>query len=388
MERCGAVEPSEVCWSVARPTLGSMPDPLLFQPFTLRGLEVRNRLWVSPMCQYSCPSAGRAMGVPGDWHLQHIGALARGGAGLVVVEATGVVPEGRISPHCPGLWNDAQQAAFARLALIAHSHGARIAIQLGHAGRKASVTPMLPGETGGSVPFEAGGWQTVAPSAIAYGDLAAPRALTLDEIAQVRQAFVASASRAVEAGFDAVELHAAHGYLLHQFLSPFSNQRTDIYGGSPQNRARLLREIVRDIRAEHPRLPLLVRISATEWVDGGFDVASSRQLAGWLAEDGVDLIDVSSAANVPQVRVPVGPSYQVGLAAEVRQAGLPVGAVGLITSAEQAEGILASGQADVVFLGRALLENPHLPLAWAHRLGAPHAAQLVPPQYFRARFRG
>lgn len=376
-----------------------MPDPLLFRPFELRGLETRNRLWVSPMCQYSCPSEGPEQGVPGDWHLQHIGALARGGAGLVMVEATGVVPEGRISPNCPGLWNDAQESAFARLVGIAHGHGARIGIQLGHAGRKGSVFPMLPDQPNASVPRGEGGWQTVAPSALAFGDLAVPRRLTAEEVAGVREAFLTAADRAVRAGFDAVELHAAHGYLLHQFLSPFSNERDDEYGGSPENRARLLREIAGGIRAAHPELPLIVRVSATEWVgadsraaqrgaERGFDVEATIQLAGWLAADGVDLIDVSSAANLPSVRVPVGPSYQVALAAQVRAAGLPVGAVGLITAAEQAEGILASGQADVVFIGRALLENPHLPLRWAERLGAPTARELVPGPYFRARFRG
>ncbi len=365
-----------------------MPDPLLFRPFELRGLETRNRLWISPMCQYSCPSEGPETGVPGDWHLQHIGALARGGAGLVMVEATGVVPEGRISPNCPGLWNDAQERAFARLVGVAHAHGARIGIQLGHAGRKGSVHPMLPSSPDASVPASEGGWATVAPSAIAFGGLAAPHALGTEGIAGVRDAFLAAADRAVRAGFDAVELHAAHGYLLHEFLSPFSNERDDRYGGGPENRARLLREIARGIRAAHPGLPLLVRISATEWTPGGFDLDAATQVAGWLSEDGVDLVDVSSAANLPGVRVPVGPSYQVALAARVRTAGLPVGAVGLITSAEQAEGILASGQADVVFIGRAALENPHLPIAWAHRLGAPTARELVPGPYFRARFGG
>ena len=365
-----------------------MPNPLLFQPFALRGLEFRNRLWVSPMCQYSAPGEGPEQGVPGDWHLQHLGGLARGGAGLVMVEATAVVPEGRISPNCLGLWNDAQEQAFARIVPLVHPHGARIGIQLAHAGRKGSTHPMLPDRPNGSVPLGEGGWQTVAPSALPFGDYAAPHALSTTEIAGVVESFAQAADRAVRAGFELIELHAAHGYLLHQFLSPFSNEREDEYGGSPENRARLVREIARRIRADHPALPLLVRVSATEWVDGGFDPEAATQLAGWLAEDGVDLIDVSSAANVPDVRVPVGPSYQVALAAQLRTAGLPVGAVGLITSAEQAEGILASGQADVVFLGRALLENPHLPIAWAHRLGAPKAAELVPPQYFRARFRG
>lgn len=347
------------------------------------------------MCQYSTPSEGPDQGVAGDWHLQHIGALARGGAGLVVVEATGVVPEGRISPNCPGLWNDRQERAYARLAEIAHSHGAKIAVQLAHAGRKASTYPMLPAQPGGSVPVDEGGWQTVGPSAVTFGELAEPRALTTEEVQGVAAAFRAAANRAVNAGFDAVELHAAHGYLLHQFLSPFSNQRTDAYGASPEGRALLLREIARGIRADHPTLPLLVRISATEWTTDeqgastGFDIEAAKQLASWLAEDGVDLIDVSSAANVPDARPPyIGPSYQVSLASQVRSTGIATGAVGMITQAEQAESILVTGQADVIFVGRALLENPHLPLQWAHRLGAPDASELVPGPYFRARFRG
>ncbi len=365
-----------------------MANPLLFQPYTIRETEFRNRLWVSPMCQYSTPSAGPDQGVPGDWHLQHIGGLARGGAGLVIVEATGVVPEGRISPNCPGIWNDAQEAAFARLAEIAHAHGAKLGVQLGHAGRKGSTYPGLPGHENATVPVAEGGWEPVAPSAIAYGHYAVPRELTTEEVREVVQAFISGADRAVRAGLDAVELHGAHGYLLHQFLSPFSNQRSDEYGGSPENRARIVREIARGIRAAHPTLPLIVRISATEWVDGGFDIAAAKQLAGWLAEDGVDLIDTSSAANIPDVRIPVGPGYQVALAAEVRATGMPTGAVGLITSAAQAETVLASGQADVIFLARPLLENPHLPLFWAKELRAPSADSLVPGPYHRARFGG
>lgn len=365
-----------------------MPDPLLFRPITLRGSEFRNRLWVSPMCQYSAPSDGPNTGVAGDWHVQHLGALARGGAGLVMVEATGIVAEGRISPKCLGLWNDAQEAALARIVPLVHDHGAKIGIQLAHAGRKASNYPSLRGVPSGALPIAEGGWPTVGPSALPFGDFPAPRALSTDEVRDLVEAFAQAADRAVRAGVDLIELHGAHGYLIHQFLSPFSNDRDDAYGGSPEHRARFVREIARRIRADHPQLPLLVRISATEWVDGGFDPAAATQLAGWLAADGVDLIDVSSASNVPKVRIPVGPSYQVGLAAQVRTAGLPVGAVGMITTAEQAEGILATGQADVIFLGKPLLENPHLPLAWAHRLGVEDAAELVPPQYFRAKFRG
>ena len=361
-----------------------MVDPLLFRPFELRGMEVRNRLWVAPMCQYSVVEED---GVPRDWHLLHIGGLARGGAGLVIVEATAVVAEGRISPRDLGLWNDEQEGAFARLASAAHAHGAKVAVQLAHAGRKASTQPSLPGFPDGSVPEAEGGWRTVAPSAIAFGSFDLPRELDLDELPGVSAAFADSADRAVRAGFDAVEVHAAHGYLLHQFLSPLSNRRDDGYGGDLAGRARLLRESVRAIRDRHPDLPIIVRLSATEWRDGGFDVREAVRVTEWLEQDGADLVDVSSGGNVPDARIPVGPSYQVPLAEQLRREGtLPVGAVGLITQAAQAEAVLATGQADVVGLGRPLLTDPHLPIRWAHELRAPSAEALVPPQYRRARF--
>ena len=363
-----------------------MANPQLFQPITVRGLEVRNRLWVPPMCQYSAAAAGPEQGVPIDWHLVHWGALGRGGAGMVVVEATAVAPEGRISPNCLGLWNDAQEAAFARALPIAQAHGARFAIQLGHAGRKASTHPWLRDAPAGSVPESAGGWPTVAPSAVPFTGLATPRALSTAEVRGVIAAFVAAAGRAARAGFDAVEIHAAHGYLIHEFLSPLSNLRDDEFGGSPENRARLLREVVRGIRTAHPELPILVRISGDEWVAGGFDPAAARQVVQWIAADGADFVDASSGGNVAEARIPVGPSYQVPIAAALRGAGLPIGTVGLITSAEQAEGILATGQADVISVGRPVLANPALPLAWAHALRAEHAAALVPESYWRARF--
>ncbi|RGE20069.1 NADH:flavin oxidoreductase/NADH oxidase [Leucobacter sp. wl10] len=360
-----------------------MADPLLFQSFRLRDLEVRNRLWVAPMCQYSVSEED---GVPRDWHLQHIGGLARGGAGLVMVEATAVVPEGRISPRDVGLWNEDQTAAFARLAEIAHGHGARIGVQLAHAGRKASTHPWLPGFPEGSVPEGEGGWETAAPSAVPFGDLAVPRELDAEGIARVVRGFADAADRAVAAGLDAVEVHAAHGYLIHEFLSPLSNRRDDAYGGDLAGRARLLRETVRAIRDRHPALPIVVRVSATEWTEGGFDVEQAAAVAEWLADDGADLIDVSSGGNTTGAGIPVGPSYQVALAERVRRGPLPVSAVGLITSAAQAEGILASGQADVISLARPLLADPHLPIRWAHELRAPSATGLVPPQYRRARF--
>ena len=363
-----------------------MTNPHLFQPIAVRGLEVRNRLWVPPMCQYSAAAQGPEQGVPTDWHLVHWGALGRGGAGMVVVEATAVVPEGRISPNCLGLWNDAQEATFARALPIARASGARFAIQLAHAGRKASTHPWLRDAPAGSVPESAGGWPTVAPSAVPFSGLAAPRALTTAEVRGVIAAFVAAAGRAVRAGFDAVEIHAAHGYLIHEFLSPLSNLRDDEFGGSAENRARLLREIVRGIRAAHPELPILVRISGDEWVAGGFDPAAARQLVQWIAADGADFVDASSGGNVAEARIPVGPSYQVPIAAALRGAGLPVGAVGLITSPEQAEGILATGQAEVISVGRPVLVNPALPTVWAHALRAEHAAELIPAPYWRARF--
>ncbi|QIK64341.1 NADH:flavin oxidoreductase/NADH oxidase [Leucobacter viscericola] len=358
-----------------------MADPILFHPITVRNLEIRNRLWVAPMCQYTAVD-----GVVGDWHLQHLGGLARGGAGLVTMEATGVVPEGRISPNCPGIWNEDQLTPLRHIVEVVHSHGAKIGIQLAHAGRKGSTYPSLPELPSGSVPVEEGGWETVAPSAIPFGDYATPRALETSELPALVSAFAAGADRAVSVGFDLVEIHAAHGYLLHEFLSPLSNKRTDEYGGDLAGRSRLLLEIVRAIRANHPGLPISVRISATEWVEGGFTVEESTELSALLDEAGADFVSVSSAANVPNAPIPVGPSYQVGLAAAVRRGPLPVGAVGLITTSTQAEGILATGQADVILLARPLLTNPHLPITWAHELRAPAAASLVPPQYARARF--
>lgn len=344
-----------------------MAAPHLFEPITLRAVEFRNRLWVSTMCQYSADAHD---GVATDWHLVHYPAFARGGAGLVIVEATAVVPEGRISPADLGIWGDEHVAQLARITELVHGLGGKAAIQLAHAGRKASTQPWLPGAQDGSVPRDAGGWETVAPSAIAFGALDAPRELTRDEIAGVVEAFVAGAGRAVSAGFDAVEVHAAHGYLLHEFLSPVSNRRTDEYGGDLAGRARIHREIVRAIRAAHPELPMLVRVSATDWTDGGLTADETATVAGWLAEDGADFIDTSSGANVPDAKIPVGPGYQVPLAARVREAGLPVGAVGMITQPWQAETILATGQADVVLAAREWLRDPNLALNWAVALRA------------------
>lgn len=352
----------------------------LFSPITLRNVEFRNRLWVSPMCQYS---AAARDGMPGDWHLAHYAGMARGGAGLVIVEATGVLPEGRISPECLGLWNDEQAEAFARIAELVHAAGAKAAVQLGHAGRKGSTWPMLPGEPDGSVPLDQGGWETVAPSALAFGEYEEPRALTAAGVREIIAGFVAAARRGASAGFDAVEVHGAHGYLGHQFLSPLSNRRTDEYGGDLRSRARFLTEIVAGIRDELPELPVLVRLSATDWVEGGLTPEDVRQTAEWLREAGADLIDVSSGANTPRAAIPVGPAYQAPLAAVVREAGLPVASVGLITEPAQAESLLTLGAADAVCVGREWLRNPYLGLHWAKALRADVEA-LRPQQVWRA----
>jgi 2,4-dienoyl-CoA reductase-like NADH-dependent reductase (Old Yellow Enzyme family) len=345
----------------------------LFTPISLRGLTARNRVWVAPMCQYSATD-----GLPDDWHLAHLGSFVRAGVGVVLTEATAVVPEGRISPQDTGLWNDEQVAAWRRITDFAHGQGAAIGVQLSHAGRKASVeAPWV----GGTAAAEDGGWQPVGPSPTAYPGLLDPRELSREEIARLPEAFADAAERAIAAGFDLVELHAAHGYLLHQFLSPLANQRTDEYGGSFANRTRLLHEVVDAVRARVPQdLPVLVRISATDWLEGGWDADQSVALAAEL-RDRVDLIDVSTGGVAP-ARIEVGPGYQVPFAERVRaEAGIPTGAVGLITEPAQAETIVKNGQADVVLLARALLREPHWALRAARELGGEVA---WPRQYERA----
>lgn len=352
---------------------------MLFHPFTLRGTTFRNRIVASPMCQYSA-----ADGVPNDWHLVHLGGLATGGAGLVIAEATAVMPEGRISPHDTGLWDDAQAEAFARIARFVQGQGAVAGIQLAHAGRKASTR--RPWEGPGVVPPADGGWtNVVAPSAIPFGEsYATPRALDRDEITAVVDAFRAAARRARHAGFRVAEIHAAHGYLLHEFLSPLCNARTDDFGGSFEGRIRFVLDVVGAVRAEWPDShPLFVRISATDWADGGWSVDDSVQLARQLRERGVDLIDCSSGGAVRTARVPVGPGYQVPFARRIRaEAGIATGAVGMITDARQADEIVTSGAADVVLLARELLRNPRWPLAAARTLGVEGP---WPRQYERAR---
>ena len=354
--------------------------PALFTPLTLRGLTLRNRVWLAPMCQYALTAGD---GVPTDWQLVHLGARAQGGFGLILTEATAVVPEGRISPHDTGLWNDEQVRAWARVVDFVHGQGAAIGVQLAHAGRKAATYRGFPGEPGGTVPPENGGWPTVGPSAEAFPGLATPHALARSEIADVVASFGDAAARADAAGFDVVEVHAAHGYLLHQFLSPLANHRTDEYGGGFAGRTRLAVEVVDAIRSRWPEhKPLLVRLSGTDWLDGGWDVDQSTRLAALLGEHGVDLVDVSSGGVLP-AEIPVGPGYQVPLAAAIRTAGLPVAAVGLITEPAQAEAIVASGQADAVLLARAALREPGWPWRAAAELGMGVRETAYPPNYLR-----
>jgi len=350
----------------------------LFSPLKLRGVEFRNRIFVSPMCQYS--SEG---GLPTDWHMVHLGSRAVGGAACVIVEATGVSREGRISPGDSGLWSEGHADAFEPISAFIRSQGAVPGIQLAHAGRKASTA--APWDGGGLVPAARGGWTPLAPSPIAFAEgYAVPREMTSADIRAVVEQFARGARLARRAGFDVVELHFAHGYLVHEFLSPLSNKRTDAYGGSLPNRMRLALEIAKAARAEWPQeLPLFARISATDWADGGWDLPDSIELSKQLKAAGVDLIDCSSGGTLPKARIPIGPGYQVPFAEAIRkEAKIATGAVGLITKPEQAERVVASGQADVVLLARELLRDPYWPLRAAKALGADIP---WPRQYARAR---
>ncbi|MGZ8176535.1 NADH:flavin oxidoreductase/NADH oxidase [Williamsia sp. SKLECPSW1] len=356
----------------------------LFTPLTLRDVTFDNRVWMSPMCQYSCFERD---GMPGDWHLAHLGSHAIGGFGLVMTEAAAVTPEGRISPEDAGMWNDEQAGAWARIVDFVHAQDSRAGVQLAHAGRKASTwSPFAEDE--GSVPESQGGWEAVAPSAVAFEGYATPRALAADEIADVVQAFADAARRADEAGFDVVEIHAAHGYLLHEFLSPLSNRRDDTYGGDFEGRTRLLVEVAEAVRSAWPAgKPLFVRISSTDWTDGGWSGDDSVALAQRLADVGVDLVDASTGGNV-LADIPVGPGYQVPFASQIRdKASVATAAVGMITDAEQAETILGTGQADAVFLARAALRDPAWPLRAAHTLGLDHHEAPYRPQYLRGAWR-
>lgn len=349
----------------------------LFDTLKLRDITLNNRIGLPPMCQYSAQD-----GLAADWHFVHYGSRAVGGAGLMIIEATAVVPEGRISPGDLGLWNDEQIEPLARVARFAQAQGCVAAVQLAHAGRKASVG--LGWQPQRTLDADEGGWVPVAPSALSFGEAyAVPKELDAAAIAEVIARFVASTHRAREAGFQSVEIHAAHGYLLHQFLSPLTNQRTDAYGGSFENRTRLVREVVKAVRAEWPeRLPLLVRLSATDWVEGGWTADETVELCRTLKTLGVDLIDVSTGGLVPTTKIPVGTGFQTEFAARIRrEADIPTAAVGLITSPEQADHIVRTGQADVVLLGREMLRNPHWPLMAAKALGV---STNWPMQYLRA----
>lgn len=350
----------------------------LFQPLTLRQLTLPNRIAVSPMCQYSARD-----GLANDWHLVHLGSRATGGAGLVIAEATAVAPEGRISLQCLGLWCDAQIEPLRRITRFIDSQGAVAGIQLGHAGRKAGVWRPWAGRSG-ALPLDDGGWTPLAPSALPFAaDHHTPRAMSRAQIATLIADFASAAGRARAAGFRVVEIHAAHGYLLHQFLSPLSNVRDDDYGGSFANRTRLLLEVVEAVRAVWPaELPLLVRLSATDWLDGGWSEPETVELARLLKARGVDLIDLSSGGLAPGAQIPLGPGYQVRFAERVRhEAQIATGAVGQISEPAQAEQVLRCGQADLVLLARELLRDPYWPLHAAEALGHRLA---WPAQYVRA----
>lgn len=354
--------------------------PKLFEPIKLRELEVKNRIWIAPMCQYSCENKD---GVPGSWHEIHLASRAIGGAGLIVVEASGVSPEGRITPWCTGIWNDEQAKAWKKIVDLCHVHGAKMAMQLAHAGRKASNHR---GSSGvGTIPISEGGWETVSSTSQAFGDYDAPRKLSVSEISDLVKAFGVAAKRSVDAGFDAVEIHGAHGYLLHQFLSPLSNDRDDEYGGSLENRARMLMEVIAEIRKSIPEtVPVLLRLSATDYAEGGWDQEQTATVSGWATEAGVDLIDVSSGGIITGVKIPSGPGYQVPLAEYVAdRISEPVSAVGQITDPHQAEQILQSGKVDVIMIARASLRDPYWPLRAAAELGV---EVQWPDQYSRGKW--
>ena len=349
----------------------------LFSPLQLRGVILRNRVIVSPMCQYSSQE-----GLASSWHLVHLGSRAVGGAGMVIAEATAVVPEGRISPQDSGLWNDKQTEAWKPITRFIKENGAIPAIQLAHAGRKAAT--FAPWDGDGPV-GTLSGWESVGPSPLAFDqNYPAPRELAEQEVASLPRRFADAAKRAVAAGFEVVELHFAHGYLVHSFLSPLTNRRRDSYGGNFDRRIRLATDIAAAVRSEIPeRMPLLARVSATDWVEGGWDLPQTVELAKRLKTDGVELIDCSTGGLLPNAKIPVGPGFQVPFAQAIRrEAGVATGAVGFITDPQQAEEIVASGKADAVILARELLRDPYWPLRAAGVLGA---AGPWPKQYARAK---
>ncbi|MEW2511993.1 NADH:flavin oxidoreductase/NADH oxidase [Streptomyces sp. NPDC046870] len=355
----------------------------LFEPITLREVTIPNRVWMPPMCQYSADPVGPLAGAPNDWHFAHYAARAAGGTGLIVVEATAVSPEGRISPYDLGLWNDTQVEAFRRITRFLTAQGTVPAVQIGHSGRKASTD--RPWKGGAPVGPEAHGWQPLAPSALPFDERhPVPAELTADQIAEIVGQFAAAARRALAAGFQAVEIHGAHGYLINEFLSPHSNHRTDAYGGSYENRTRFALQVVDAVREVWPAdKPVFFRVSATDWLrDGGWTPEDTVRLARDLHTHGVDLLDVSTGGNAAGVTIPTGPGYQVPFAARVKaETPMPVAAVGLITEPGQAEKIVANGEADAVLLGRELLRNP----SWARQAARELEAQVrVPDQYHRS----
>ena len=351
--------------------------PHLFEPLPLRSLTLSNRIIVSPMCQYSSLD-----GFSTDWHFVHLASRAVGGAALIFTEASAVTPDGRISPQDLGIYDDGHVPGLARIVHFIHGQGSRAGIQIAHAGRKGSTA--RPWEGGREVPPSAGGWQPVGPTSQPFGPgYPVPRALSASDLVSIVDAFRQAAGRALAAGFDVVEIHAAHGYLIHEFLSPLVNTRTDQYGGSYDNRVRLCLEIVETVRAVWPdQLPVFVRVSSTDWKEGGWDIDQCVELARRLRDCGVDVIDCSSGGAVPDAIVPVGPGYQVFFAERIRrEAGIATGAVGLITEPKQADAIVRDGRADCVLIARELLRDPYWPLRAARELG--HAVPW-PPQYLRA----
>jgi 2,4-dienoyl-CoA reductase-like NADH-dependent reductase (Old Yellow Enzyme family) len=352
----------------------------LFSPLKIREITFRNRAWVSPMCQYSSNE-----GQPTDWHVVHLGSRAVGGAGMVMVEATAVSPIGRISPVDSGIWSDDHVPAFTRIARFVREQGAVPAMQLAHAGRKASTA--APWMGGGAVKPEDGGWETIAPSAIPFSPaLPAPREMSADDIEFVVRQFRTAAERAEDAEFEVIELHMAHGYLMHEFLSPLSNQRKDEFGGSLENRMRMPLRVAVEVRSAWPKeLPMFVRISCTDWVEGGWDLEQSITLAKELKKIGIDLIDCSSGGSSPGAKIPTGPGYQVPFAEAIRrEAGIATGAVGMITEAKQAEAIIADGKADAILMARESLRDPYWPLHAARELGVDVS---WPKQYERAKLK-
>ncbi len=352
----------------------------LFAPLTIKSITLRNRIGVSPMCMYSSDD-----GLAQDWHLVHLGARASGGAALVIAEATAVSPEGRITPGDAGIWSDRHVEPLVRINRFVKTQGAVPGIQLAHAGRKASAA--RPWDGGAHLADDRGGWPVIAPSAVAFGGALTkvPHALTVEEIARLQKDFVSAAQRSLAAGYEWLELHAAHGYLGHQFLSPLSNRRTDNYGGSLENRIRFVVETTRAVRAVWPdKLPFTVRISATDWVEGGWDIEQSVVLSQRLKAEGVDLIDVSTGGGMPDAKIPAGPGFQAPFAERIRrEAQIATAAVGLITAPAQADQIVRQGQADIVLLARELLRDPNWPLHAARTLGVKDAIQ-PPVQYARA----